>query len=645
MATADHQSRVHEGLDAWVDGLLGQIKARRFSLRRLCKRADSIQRQSRSYSGLSDPELGGLLHGHRQRFLAGRGGEVESALAVVVEAMDRTLAKRPFTVQVMAALAMYETYAVQMGTGEGKTLAAALCAVLHAWDGKPCHVVTSNDYLAKRDALALRPFYDFCGLSCGYIGSEMNPDERRRQYACSLTYATSNNLLADFLKDRMKVDFQFGTLREQIRRLSGEWDGERRVMRGLSTAIIDEADSVLADDAITPLIISVAEPDPEFHEATLAAHRTAALLAPPEHYTVHENLRMIQLTDAGRVQLESLADTFPASWRAGYRCGYLVNQALVARHFYRRDKQYVVVDDQVVIVDEKTGRMMAQRSWSHGLHQAVEAKERVPLTAPTKVSEKMSFQSYFRLYPRLTGMSGTFQNIRSELWTIYKLPVVRIPPRLKKRHRQHPDRIYLSKKQQRAAVIEEIGRQQQKGRAVLVGTRSVKDSQRLSEQLWEAGVANTVLNALHHEQEAEIVALAGQHGRVTIATNMAGRGTDIALDEVVRENGGLHVVATERHESRRVDLQLYGRASRQGQPGSSVAILSLEDQIVTLYFPSWLKRFLRRQAFRLPLSRRVALLVYRLIQARLERNASVARVRQLRHEIKLSKSLSFAHRG
>jgi preprotein translocase subunit SecA len=589
---------------------------------------------------LTESELKRKLLEIKAPFQSARGFQIDAALSVITEVMERALGKRPYTVQLMAALAMHERRGAEMGTGEGKTLAAALCAVLYAWDGNPCHVVTSNDYLAKRDALALRPFYEYCGLSVGYIAQEMDPDERRRQYACSLTYATSNNLLADYLKDQLQVDYEFDSTREQIRRLSPEGAFEQRVLRDLHSVIVDEADSVLGDDAITPLIISVSEQDAEFHEASRAAAAVAGELSQAEHYTLHENVKVIELTSAGLDRVDARTERFPISWRAGYRCGYLVNQALIAQHFYTRDKQYVVLEGKIVIVDEKTGRMMPQRSWSHGLHQAVEAKEGVELTNPTKVSAKMSFQSFFRLYRRLTGMSGTFHKIKNELWLIYKLPIVRIPPRLKKQHTHHPERIYLNKTRQLKAVIDEITARQQQGRAVLVGTRSVKDSQCLSDLLTSFGVANTVLNALHHEREADIIAQAGQKGRVTIATNMAGRGTDIGLDPEVLEHGGLHVIATERHESRRVDLQLYGRASRQGQPGSSIAILSLEDQIMQLYLPPFLKKILKLN-FRLSISRHCALWAYRQIQVKVEKHSSKTRVNQLRHEIKLDKSLSF----
>lgn len=636
---------VHEGMDAIVDGVIGAWKARRFNLKKLRKRAERVMADAERQKLSSDAALRRALASKRETFLLGRysAEAVDGALSLMVEAMARTLGKRPYTVQVMGAVAMFRQYAIEMATGEGKTLTAGLSAALFAWNGKPCHVATSNDYLAGRDARFLAPFYEFCGLSVGVIASEMDRDERRENYKRDIVYATSQNLLADYLKDRMRVDYEWDSTKAKIRSLVPSSDDPRRVMRGLHTAVVDEADSVLVDDAITPLIISIPEKDPGLRDATLAARRLADAMREGEHYTVHRDLHAVEFTDKGHGRLRDRLSDFPEEWRPMYRGAYLVNLSLSARHLYERDKQYVVIDGKIVIVDEKTGRLMNQRSWSHGLHQAVEAREGVALTDPTKISIKMSFQRFFRLYANLSGMSGTLKKIERELWRIYGLPVIRIPTRLPKQHRYWPDRLFLTRREQEDRVIEEIQKARDQGRPVLVGVRTVRDSQVLSDRLRDLGMECGVLNALNHEKEAAIIAEAGRRGRVTVATNMAGRGTDIVLPEEVVELGGLHVIATERHESRRVDLQLYGRAGRQGQPGSSIAILSMEDPIIRLYFPKFLRRFLVN-SFRLPFAGTVSLWTYRMIQNRAEKRMSTHRIRLLIHERKFQKALSFAGR-
>lgn len=636
---------VHEGMDAVIDGVIGWFKIRLFSLNKLRRRSERVAADSARWASFSDADLKRELEKRRDAFALNRfsARDVDDALALMTDAMDRTLGQRPYRVQVMGAIAMFQQYAIEMATGEGKTLTAGLSAVLFAWRGNPCHLVTSNDYLAVRDARFLAPFYEFCGLSVGVITSEMDQDARRENYQQDIVYATSHNLLADYLKDNKRVDYEWDSAKAKIRSLVPGSNETGRVMRGLHTAVVDEADSVLVDDAITPLIISIPEKDPGFIDATLAAKPVADAMREGDHYTIHHEVRAVEFTDEGRDWLQDRLSDFPEEWRPTHRSAYLVNLSLAAKHFYARDKQYVIIDSKVVIVDEKTGRLMNQRSWSHGLHQAVEAREGVALTDPTKISVKMSFQRFFRMYANLSGMSGTFKKIERELWRIYGLPVIRIPTRLPKRHRYWPDRIFLNRHLQEDLVIREIQTVREQGRPVLVGVRTIKDSQTLADRLQAIGVACETLNALNHEKEAAIIAGAGGQGRVTVATNMAGRGTDIVLPHEVVQLGGLHVIATERHESRRVDLQLCGRASRQGQPGSSVAILSMEDPIIQSHFPKFLRRFLVR-TFRFPFSKALALWAYRMIQNKVEKRASAHRIRLLIHERKFQKAISFVGR-
>lgn len=636
-------SIVHEGVDGFVDSLIGWCKSNSINLSRLKNRVDKILLSSDQYNNFSLSQLHTEITKIHKVFLLNQepnDQQIDLALSIVIEAMDRTLNKRPYPVQVLGALCMYKGYAIEMGTGEGKTLTAALSTALFAWSNKPCHVVTTNDYLAQRDAEILRDFYEICNLTVGFIQSEMQEKERRESYSYNITYATSNNLLADLLKDRMQVDYDFDTCKERIRKVSSENYFRKRVMRGLGIAVIDEADSVLGDDAITPLIISSTEQDNEYHEATMLAYEISKCMTEVDDFKVFDHIKVIQITKSGHNLISQYASQFSLSWSPIYRCTYLIQQALVAKYFYLPEKQYVILEEKIVIVDEKTGRLMDQRSWSHGLHQAIEAKESLPLSDPTVTSEKMSFQSFFRLYDTLTGMSGTFHKIERELWRIYKLPVISIPPRVKKKHVYNKDVICYDKNSQRQKIIDEIKYQRSQGRAILVGTRTVKESQDLSDELTKNNINTTVLNALYHEQEAEIISNAGKKSCVTIATNMAGRGTDILLDQSVLESGGLHVIATERHDSRRVDLQLYGRASRQGQPGSSVAILSMDDQLMSVHLPKFISKVLKDN-FRLSMSQYTALFFYQLIQYMVEMNSSRLRVRQLIHEIKFKKSLSF----
>ncbi|PCJ18559.1 MAG: prepilin peptidase [Candidatus Cloacimonadota bacterium] len=641
------KSTVHEGLDAFIHTLIGKYKSYSLNLNKLKKQCQLILDNSDQFGSLSDLQIAKEINKIKQFFLSKKevkDQDFNRAFSLIVEIMDRTINKRPYLVQVLGALCMYKQYAIEMQTGEGKTLTAALSAVLFSWTNKPCHIVTTNDYLAKRDAKSLEPFYNCCGLNVGFIESEMQENERRENYTCHITYATSNNLLADLLKDQMKVDYDFDSTKEKIRKISNSNYYHKRVMRGLFMAIVDEADSVLGDDAITPLIISSKEKDTEFHQASQLSYQAIKQYQKDVDYKVYKDIKVIQVTDKGHQKIKNISQSYPLSWKPIYRCSYLIKQALTAKYFYTCDKQYVILDEKIVIVDEKTGRLMDQRSWSHGLHQAIEAKESLALSDPTKTSEKMSFQSFFRNYEILTGMSGTFHKIEKELWRIYELAVVRIPHRLKKKHIYYNDVICIDKQSQQQRLISEIKNKSEKGRAILVGTRTVKESQELANLLNSQDINNVVLNALYQKQEEEIIKNAGSKSCVTIATNMAGRGTDILLENDVLSCGGLHVIATERHDSRRVDLQLYGRASRQGQSGSSIAILSLEDQLLVLHLPKPFKQFLSKY-FKFWLCQKFTLLCYIVIQFIIEKQSSKTRVKQLIHEIKLRQSMSFAGRS
>ncbi len=587
------------GLDAAVNTLVGAYQRRAGVLADLRAAAEEVDRQAPHFVGQTDHQLQQELLGFRERFR--RGGRdavalVPGALGAIREAADRQLGLRPFLVQVMGALALYRGCLAEMATGEGKTLTAGLAAVLWAWSHKPCHLITVNDYLVKRDAEWLGPLYRFCGVRVGVVTGDMDAQARRRAYHCDLTYTTSKEVVADFLRDGLRLAGLRDPTRRLIRRLlrPGPDAPEDLVMRGLHAAIVDEADSVLIDEAVTPLIISAPRKNEALREVVQLARRLTEPLRAQHDYAVNHRYREIELTAAGVQRLETLCAPLPGIWRSPGRRLELVKQALVAREFYQPGQQYLIVEGRIVIVDEFTGRQMPQRTWRQGMHQAIEAKEGLAISDPSETLERISFQRYFRLYERLAGMTGTASEAAAEFWQIYRLPVVTLPTNRPCLRQQAPDRLFARAADKWDAIEAEIQRIHATGRPILVGTRSVEASEQLGARLSAQGLAVRILNAIRPEEEASIIALAGEQGRITIATNMAGRGTDIRLGPGVARLGGLHVVATERHESLRVDRQLFGRSARQGDPGSAQALVSLEDELLRRSLPGWLHARLRR---------------------------------------------------
>lgn len=573
------------GIDATVHSVAGRFTRRSGIARQFLQDAEAVDKMECDWTGLSDHDLRLRLHEFREQFR--RGGEQAEAellpaLAGLREAAHRKLGLRAFPVQLAGALALYRGKLVEMATGEGKTLTAGLAAALSGWNPQPTHVITVNDYLVKRDAEWLGPFYRFCGASVGYVVGGSSPDERRAGHACDITYTTSKELLADFLRDRLRM----GGLRHPEQRLirnllrpgGGSGQGDL-VLRGLHSAIVDEADSVLIDEAVTPLIISAPKENKALENVVSMAARIVSPLEKGTHYRVDQRYREIDLTDAGRDAVEEECENLPGIWRGLHRRDELIQQALVAREFFLKDKQYVVVDGKIVIVDEFTGRQMPQRSWRQGMHQAIEAKEGIQISHPTETTARLSFQRFFRFFEKLSGMTGTANEAADEFWRIYRLPVVRIPTNKRCIRQRLPERVFVSETEKWAAIVEEIKAVHASGRPILVGTRSVNSSQKLADLLKTERLNFQLLNAVHHLEEAQIVADAGQRDRITIATNMAGRGTDIKLGKGVSELGGLHVIGTERHESGRVDRQLFGRSGRQGDAGSARMFSCLVDEL------------------------------------------------------------------
>ena len=638
------EKKSYTGLDEILHTLIGRFYKALISPKRLYLQAEKIHSLSLEYANLSTDQISSMLLNSKSLFRLNRvhsENELNQAVALVADIACRTLGMRPHIVQLMGVLAQSKNFAIEMLPGEGKTITAAISGVLAAWTGFPCHIVTSNDYLAQRDAKIMQPLYSGCGVSVSAVASEMLPEERRAAYKSMVVYATSKELLADFLRDQMKRE-NFSINQFLLDKLSHKFSVEEPVMRGLHTAIVDEADSVLADEATTPLIISVPTKNELLKEASLIAGNLTKLLQKDKHFIVYEKFREVVLSKEGEEWLETHKTSFPEAWEIKSRREFLIRQALIAREFYHNHKQYIIDEEgKIVIVDEATGRLMPMRSWGAGLHQAIEAKEGLTLTDPTETHTRMSFQRFFRLYSRLSGMSGTMQNLHSELWHIYKLSTIRIPKRVPNTYDLLPAKILPTTAAKWQAVCKNIQEIHPTGRPILVGTKSIDESEHLATLLQSMGIDCTLLNALHHDKEAEIIALAGKQGNITIATNMAGRGTDILISDEVVSLGGLHVISTQRHESSRVDLQLYGRTARQGQPGTVIPILSLEDFILKQHCPKVLYSILQKTV-ETPAGRLLALFTYTLIQKRTEKSSSSIRRKILEKDFSLNDMLSFA---
>jgi preprotein translocase subunit SecA len=485
------------------------------------------------------------------------------AFAVVREVSRRTLLMRPFDVQVIGGIVLHEGKIAEMKTGEGKTLAATMPLYLNALEEKGCHVVTVNDYLAGRDSEWMGPIYKYLGLSVGVVIHGMDDDERREAYHADITYGTNNEFGFDYLRDNMKFTL------------------DDYVQREFNYAIVDEVDSILIDEARTPLIIS--GPSEESTDKYHKINQIIPRLKRDTDYSIDEKSRTVVLTEEGVAHIEGYLNVQNLYEPRNIEIVHHVNQALRAHTLFKRDVDYLVKEGEVIIVDEFTGRVMPGRRYSDGLHQALEAKEKVKIERENQTLASITFQNYFRMYKKLAGMTGTADTEASEFKKIYNLDVLVIPTNMPMIREDRNDLIYKTEKEKFNAVIKDVKSLNQKKRPVLIGTISIEKSELLSKYLTRAGVKHHVLNAKNHEREAEIVAQAGQPGMVTISTNMAGRGTDIKLGEGVAELGGLHILGTERHESRRIDNQLRGRSGRQGDQGSSHFYLSLEDDLLRIF--------------------------------------------------------------
>lgn len=575
-----------------IDKIFGTKSER--DLKKIQHYVDDANKFTAQFEHLTDDELKAKTQEFKDRLAKGETLDqlLPEAFAVVRLAAQRVIGLRPYDVQLLGGIVLHQGKIAEMGTGEGKTLVAVLPSYLNALTGKGVHVVTVNDYLARRDRQWMGPIHEFLGLTVGYINHDMDNADRREMYAKDITYVTNNELGFDYLRDNMVIS------------------REDRVLRPLNYCIVDEVDSILIDEARTPLIIS--GPSEQSTDKYYIVNRLIPSLkvrmitekdevkAKYEGVNLDEGVDAIidekahtaTLTDTGIAKAEkflnvpNLYNDVESEWV------HHINQALRAHHLYERDVDYVVKDGEVVIVDEFTGRLMPGRRWSDGLHQAVEAKEGLQIKEENQTLATITFQNFFKLYKKLSGMTGTAMTEANEFWQIYKLDVVEIRPNRPSKRIDYPDLVYLTEREKFAAIVEEVEHLWKQGAPVLVGTRSIEKSEKLSHMLRARGIPHKVLNAKYHEMEAQIISQAGRKGAVTIATNMAGRGTDIVLggnpadkaeqDQVVAL-GGLHVIGSERHESRRIDNQLRGRCARQGDPGCSRFYISLDDELMRLF--------------------------------------------------------------
>jgi preprotein translocase subunit SecA len=583
-----------------VQQLAGPTYAGRFS--RFAVLVDRINAMELSLEQCTDEELKSRAHALRLRARQGDSPNslLVEAFAMVREAAKRTIGQRHFDVQILGGIAIHNRCISELETGEGKTLVATMPVFLNALPGKGVHVVTVNDYLARRDAEWMSPIYQMLNLTVGCIQTGQSDTTRREAYACDITYGTAKELGFDFLRDelkrlRMGGDAHRKTFEQVYLGRGDAAETEKPVQRTHYFAIVDEADSILIDEARTPLIIGANnQPTQEEAAAYYGADQLAATLVRVKDYKYDPLERKAELTAAGRRKVQAVAAHSAFVTLTVDGLYEYVERALRGQIAYLRDRDYVVVDGEVIIVDEFTGRMMPGRQWQDGLHQAIQAKEKLEITLETITAARVTVQDFFKRYKKLAGMTGTASSDAAELRRIYKVGVFKVPTNRPGRRLWLADRVFSTEEEKFRAVADQIVEWNRQGAPVLVGTRSIEKSEKLSRLLAAAGIEHQILNAKNHEIEAQIVAQAGQKGKVTVATNMAGRGTDIKLGEGVAAVGGLHVIGTERHESRRIDRQLAGRCARQGDPGLAQFFVSLDDEIIETFGEKAAARILKR---------------------------------------------------
>jgi preprotein translocase subunit SecA len=568
------------------------------------------------------------------------------AFAIIREVAGRTLGKRHFDTQLLGGWVMIHGMVAQMQTGEGKTLATTLPACTAALAGIPVHVITANDYLAARDAELLQPLYQRLGLTSGSVVDGMETDLRRKTYASDIVHTTNKQVAFDYLRDRMEMAEDTTPLRFQFKQIQKERQHSAQLfLRGLCFAIIDEADSVLIDEAGTPLIISKNLPAEQSEEIYVEALSLASRLIINEHFSVDFDQRTLTLTEAGENRLLEASQAMAGLWQRTRQRNALVTQALTAQYLFIANRHYMVQGGKIQLIDQLTGRVMADRSWEQGLHQMIEAKEGCVITCQREPLARISYQRFFSRYLKLAGASGTAMEVASELHAVYGLQVVNIPTYKPCRRKMLPERLYLTADAKWAALIMRVKKLHQHGRPILIGTCSVTESEKISEKLTEHQLPHQVLNARQDKHEAEIIAKAGQSGNITVATNMAGRGTDIELGARVIELGGLHVIAMVRNDARRIDRQLYGRCARQGDPGSAEAFISLQDESIASAYPeSMLRIFSRFAGNGQTLPEMLARIILRWPQKRIENRQAKVRAQLMQQDKQQARILAFSGR-
>jgi len=510
------------------------------------------------------------------------------SFALIRELSSRTLGMKHYDVQIMGAWVMINGMLAELKTGEGKTLTATLVAGTSALAGTPTHILTVNDYLATRDAELMAPLYSALGITVGIATDKQTDDERRVAYDCDVTYCTGKQIAFDYLRDRITLKNNDSQLHLQLAQLSDELGQTKRLfLKGLCFAIIDEADSILADDALNPLVIAhekISQEQETTYQQVLSISRELDI---DLDFLVNKKNHTVKLTKTGTIKIKEMGELHGGIWKGEKRRKHLIQLGLSAIYLYEKNKHYLVEDNKVVIIDQNTGRLMQDRTWEYGLHQMVESKEGCPLTGQKNTLAKLTFQSFFRRYLKLSGMSGTLMDLRKELHHTYGIGIVGIPSNRESQREILPTRLFVTEEEKRLACVNSVKAVHEQGRPVLIGSRTILEADKISALLSKNGLDHQVLNAKHTQYEAEIIATAGNCGSIIVATNVAGRGTDIVLDEKSKEFGGLHVIVVEQNDARRIDYQLFGRCARQGDPGSTEMLLSLEDTIMVQFYPKW----------------------------------------------------------
>jgi len=649
-----YPQRVDSALDevehligGWIEHQRTRLKRNRYSQRYIARK---VKRYQEALQNCSDEALDAVLE--ELSFQLHRQGLQETLIiesfAVIREAAARSLDKRHFDTQLYGGWLMMNGMLAEMQTGEGKTLTMTLPACTAALAGIPVHVITANDYLAERDCEIMLPLYQRLRLRGASISDGMETQQCRQAYQADIVHLTNKQVAFDYLRDRIKIGDDTGELRFQYRQIRRQQDSSadgQLLLRGLCFAIVDEADSVLIDEANTPLIITRSLPNEESADVYSDALYLASTLVEGEHFKFDGKSRTVELNLAGEDSLEDQVLKLPKLWRNKRKREMLVRQALCANYFYLRDREYLVNDDKVQIIDQSTGRVMADRAWEQGLHQMIEAKEGCLISEQREPQARISYQKFFSRYLRLGGASGTISEVAGEMHRVYGLDVFRVATNQPSKRKMYCEKIYLDEVDKKLALINRVNSLHRTGRPILIGTCSVEESEQVGGWLQQQGINHRVLNARQDRDEAEIISAAGQQGAITVATNMAGRGTDISLGPGVRDLGGLHVISLSLNDSYRIDRQLYGRCARQGDPGSAEAILSLRDAALASYFaPAMLKFLAGLGGAGKPVPAFVSRLILRLPQRNHEKKQCRTRKALMKQDKQLRRTLAFSGR-